>query len=94
MTEGQRRRQEFARVLSDELAELWREGTERVQRSRIEEIGQRIGMDRDETHQAFEAARGDIWEGEYVEDDGEAGWEAVVLRNVSSTGYPRGTGPL
>ena len=34
MTEDQRRRKAFAQYLSDELAQLWRAGTKRVERAR------------------------------------------------------------
>jgi len=92
MTESQRRRNVFAQVLRDELAQLWRAGVTRVARSRIDEIGQRIGLDRDETYEAFEAARGDIWRGDFVESDEGPGWEAVVLKDIPASGPPDDTG--
>ena len=92
MTENQRRRQEFARGLQNELAKLWREGEDRIDRVRVEEIGQRFGLDRAEAHEAFMAFRGDIWEGELVETDEEPGWEAVVLRDVPPSGPQEGMG--
>jgi hypothetical protein len=82
MTESQRRSKEFAQALSDELAQLWREGAKRVERPRIEEIGQRVGLDRGETYEAFEALRGDIWRGDFVESDEGPGWEAVLLKDI------------
>jgi hypothetical protein len=92
MTERQRRRKEFAQALSDELAQLRRAGVERVERSRIGEIGQRVGLDRDETYEAFGSARGDIWRGDFVESDEGPGWEEVVLRDVPPSGPPDDVG--
>ena len=92
MTEGQRRRKVFAEYLSDELAQLWRAGTKRVERTRIEEIGRRAGLDQDDAYEAFGAARGDIWEGEFVEGDEGPGWEAVELTDVPPSGPPGDTG--
>ncbi len=88
MTESQRRRQEFARALRNELAELWREGEDSVDRVRVEEIGRRFGLDEAETREMFVAFRGDIWEGEFVETDEEPGWETVVLKNVPTAARP------
>ena len=88
MTESQRRRQEFARALRNELAELWREGEDSVDRVRVEEIGQRFGLDETEARETFVAFRGDRWEGEFVETDEEPGWETVVLKNVPTAARP------
>ena len=92
MTENQHRRQEFMRGLRDELAKLWREGENRIDRASVEEIGQRFGLDRAEAREAFMAFRGDIWEGEFVETDEEPGWEAVVLKDVPSSQPQEETG--
>jgi hypothetical protein len=92
MTENRRRRQEFARGLQNELAKLWREGEDRIDRISVEEIGQRFGLDQDEAREAFVALRGDVWEGEFVETDEEPGWEAVVLKDVPSSGLREETG--
>jgi hypothetical protein len=43
-----------------------------------------------ETYKAFEAVRGDVWEGEYIESDEEPGWEAVKLENVPAVDRPAG----
>jgi hypothetical protein len=86
MTENQHRRQEFARGLQNEVAKLWREGEDRIDRISVEEIGQRFGLDQDEAREAFVALGGNIWEGEYVETNDEPGWEAVVLKDVPSSG--------
>jgi len=92
MTENQRRRNIFAEALRDELAQLWRAGVRHVERSRIEEIGQRVGLDRDETYEAFGAARGDIWRGDFIESDEGPGWEAVILKDVPASGPPDDVG--
>ena len=92
MTEDQRRHKAFAQYLSDELAQLWRAGTKRVERARIEEIGQRAGLDRDETYEACGAARGDIWQGEFVESNEGPGWVEVELKNVPPSGPPDAMG--
>jgi hypothetical protein len=92
MTENRRRRQEFARGLQNELAKLWREGEDRIDRISVEEIGQRFGLDQDEAREAFVALRGDVWEGEFVETDEEPGWEALVLKDVPSSGSREETG--
>ncbi len=88
MTESQRRSKEFAQALSDELAQIWREGAKRVDRPRIEEIGQRVGLDRGETYEAFEALRGDTWRGDFVESDEGPGWEAVLLTDIPPPDLP------
>ena len=92
MTENQQRRKEFARVLQNELAKLWREGGDRIDRNSVEEIGRRSGLDQDEASEAFVALRGDVWEGEFIEANEESGWEAVVLKDVPSSGPREETG--
>ncbi|MBV9454505.1 MAG: hypothetical protein JOZ19_10355 [Rubrobacter sp.] len=91
MTENQHRRQEFARGLQNELAKLWREGGDRIDRIGVEEIGRRFRLDQDEAREAFVALRGDVWEGEFIEANEEPGWEAVVLKDVPSSGPPEET---
>ena len=88
MTEKQRHRQEFVKALRDELAQLWREGEDRVERVRVEEVGQRFDLDEDDARKTFVASRGDVWEGKFVETDEEPGWEAVVLENVPTAARP------
>jgi hypothetical protein len=90
MTESQRHRQEFVTALMNELAELWREGTTRVERSQVEEIRRQCGLDQTEAYQAFAAVRGDVWEGEYIESEEEPGWKAVGLENVPAVDRPAG----
>jgi hypothetical protein len=91
MTEGHRRRHEFAEVLMSELAKHWWAGETRIDRARVEEMGDAVGLDSTEAREAFMGLRGEVWEGEIIESDEEAGWEAVVLSNVPSTGAPKGT---
>ncbi len=88
MTEKQRHRQEFVKAIRDELAQLWREGQDRIERARVEEIGQRFDLDEDDARKTFEASRGDVWEGEFVETDEEPGWGAAVLENVPTAARP------
>jgi hypothetical protein len=82
--EGTRRRREFEEALRNVIAKLGREGNDRIDRSYIEEIGQRYDLDPDEASELFVKSRGEIWQGELIE--GESGWEAATLENVPSTG--------
>ncbi len=86
MTEGMKRHNEFTEALMHELARLWREGERRIDRTQVEEIGERYDVDPDEASRAFVDSRGTLWEGELVEDDGESGWAAAELANVPSAG--------
>ena len=86
MTEGMRRRHEFAEALENVLAKLVREGEERIDRTRVEELGQQYGLDEDEARRVFVDSKGTIWEGEFVETDEEPGWESAVLENIPSKG--------
>jgi len=86
MTESFVRRNEFAKVLQDELARIWREGGRRIDRAQVEEIGRRLEVDRDEALRIFVDSKGALWEGAFVESEEEPGWEAVELANVPSTG--------
>ncbi len=81
-----RRRRQFEENLRDTLAKLEREGVDRIDRSQVEEIGERLELDRDEAHKLFVESRGDIWKGEFIESDDEPGWEAVELDSVPSAG--------
>lgn len=76
---------EFEEALRNVLAKLEREGVDRVERSQIEELGQRFDLDPDKARELFVKARGYIWKGEFVESEEEPGWEAVALKNVPST---------
>jgi hypothetical protein len=77
--EGTRRRREFEEALRNAIAKLGREGNDRIDRSYIEEIGQKYDLDHDEAREFFVKSRGEIWQG-------EPGWEAATLKNVPSTG--------
>ncbi len=84
--EGTRRRREFEEALRNTIAKLGREGEERIDRSHVEEIGQRYDLDPDEARKLFVKSRGDVWKGELVESEGKPGWEAARLEKVPSTG--------
>lgn len=81
-----RRRRQFEENLRDTLAKLEREGVDRIDRSQVEEIGERFELDRHEARKLFVESRGDIWKGEFIESDDETGWEAVELESIPSTG--------
>lgn len=84
--EAIRRRREFEEALRNVVAKLGREGNDRIDRSHVEEIGQRYDLDPDEARKLFVKSRGEIWQGELIESEEEPGWEAATLRNVPSTG--------
>jgi hypothetical protein len=84
--EGIRHRREFEEALRNELAKLERDGVDRIDRSHVEELGQRFELDRDEARKLFVDSRGDIWKGEFIESEEEPGWEAVALERVPSVG--------
>lgn len=92
MTDSMRRRSEYTQALRDMLAKLKNEGTERVERSQVEEIGQRFDIDRDEALRVFVDSKGTLWEGELVESDEEPGWEAATLEHVPPAGPEPTTG--
>ncbi len=81
-----KRRRQFEETLRDTLAKLERDHVNRIERSEVEEIGQRFELDGDEARKLFVDARGDIWQGEFVESDDEPGWEAVELKQIPSVG--------
>jgi hypothetical protein len=84
--EGTRRRREFEEALRNAVAKLGREGKDRIDRSYIEDIGQRYDLEPDEAREFFMKSRGEIWQGELIECEGEPSWEAATLKNVPSTG--------
>ncbi len=92
MTEGARDRNEFARTLRDTVAKIVREGKNRVDRERVERLGERFGMDPEEACRVFVNLRGDAWRGELVGTDDPAGWSAAELEDVPSTGSQPGKG--
>jgi hypothetical protein len=81
-----KRRRQFEETLRDKLAKLERDHVNRIDRSEVEEMGQRFELDGDEARKLFVDARGDVWQGEFVESDDEPGWEAVELKRVPSVG--------
>jgi hypothetical protein len=83
---GIKRRREFEEGLKNVLAKLGREGVDRIERSQVEEIGQRFELDPDDARKLFVKSRGYIWKGEFVESDEEPGWEAVELERIPSVG--------
>ncbi len=86
MTEGMKQHNEFTEALMHELARLWREGERHIDRTQVEEIGERYDVDPDEASRAFVGFKGTLWEGKLVEDDGESGWAAAELANVPPAG--------
>ncbi|MEW6635214.1 MAG: hypothetical protein AB1425_00210 [Actinomycetota bacterium] len=85
MTESYERRQQFTKAPMSELARLWREGATRIERSHVEEVGRRSGVDPDEASRIFADSRGDLWQGEFIRSKEGPGWEAVALENVPAT---------
>ncbi len=81
-----KRRRQFEETLRDALAKLERDHVNRIDRSQVEEIGQQFEIDPDEARKLFVEAKGDVWQGEFVESDEEPGWEAVELERVPSVG--------
>ena len=77
---------QFEEALRNEIAKLAREGVDLVDRSHMEEIGQRFELDRDEARKLFVDSRGDIWKGEFIESEEEPGWEAAALERAPSVG--------
>ena len=92
MTEGGRRRNEFAMALRNVVAKVVRNGETRVDRERIEGLGERHGIDPDEARRIFVDLQGDVWRGELVGTDDPAGWSAAELEDVPSAGGQPGKG--
>jgi hypothetical protein len=84
--EGTKHRREFEEALRNVIAKLGREGQDRIQRTYVEEIGQRYDLDPEESRKLFVESRGDVWKGELVESEGEPGWEAATLERSPATG--------
>ena len=83
--EGTRRRREFEVAIRDAVARLRREGKERIERTHIEQVGERYELDPEEARKLFVDSRGDVWKGEFVESAEEPGWEAVRLESAPSS---------
>lgn len=86
MASGPQRHQ-FEMALRDELASLVQGGTNHVDRTLIEEVGQRFGIEPEEARDIFTESKGDIWQGEFVESgDAVLGWTAAEVTHVPSAG--------
>ena len=84
--ESIKRRREFEDALRNIIAKLRRDEKDRINRSYIEEIGQRYDLKPDQARKLFVESRGDIWKGELIESEGEPGWEAAKLERSPATG--------
>ena len=84
--EGIRRHREFEEALRNIVAKLQREGKDRIDRTDIEELGQRYELDPGEARKLFVESEGNAWKGQLVESEGEPGWEAAVLERSPATG--------
>jgi hypothetical protein len=84
--EGIRRHREFEEALRNIVAKLQREGKDRIDRTDIEELGQRYDLDPEEARKLFVESEGNVWKGQLVESEGEPGWEAAVLERSPATG--------
>ncbi len=90
--EGTKRRRKFEEALRNVVAKLEREGKDRIDRTHVEEIGERCDLYPDEARELFMEAKDDIWKGELIESEEEPGWEAARLEDAPSTGAPRDSG--
>jgi hypothetical protein len=86
VTESRMRHNEFTEALMHELARLWREGERRIDRTHVEEIGERHDVEPDEASRVFVDSRENLWEGELVEGDEGSGWVSAELENVPAAG--------
>ncbi|HVF02903.1 MAG TPA: hypothetical protein VNA27_16385 [Rubrobacteraceae bacterium] len=83
--EGIRRRREFEQAIRDVVARLKREGKDRIERTHVEEVGERYDLKPEEARDLFVDSKGEVWKGEFVESAEEPGWEAVKLESVPSS---------
>ena len=90
--EGIKHRREFEEALRNIVAKLQREGKDRIDRTYVEEIGERYDLDPETARKLFIKAKDDIWKGELIESEGEPGWEAARLESAPSAGAPRDSG--
>jgi hypothetical protein len=86
MSDDSIRHRQFEEALRNVLARLKTVGKDRIERTRIEELGWQYGLDEEESRRLFVESKGDVWEGELVESEGEPGWGAATLENIPSTG--------
>ena len=87
-----RGRNEFSHAVRDVMAKIVREGETRVDRERVEKLGQRFGVDPEEASRIFVKLKGDVWRGELIGADDPAGWSAAELDDVPSAGGQPGKG--
>ena len=92
MTESARSRNEFGQALRNLVSKVVREGETRIDRERVERLGERHGIDPDEASRIFVDLKGDVWRGELVGTDDPAGWSAAELEDVPSSGGQPGQG--
>ena len=83
--EGIRRRREFEQAIRDVVARLKREGKDRIERTHVEEVGERYDLKPEEARDLFVDSKGEVWKGEFVESAEEPGWEAAKLESVPSS---------
>jgi hypothetical protein len=84
--EGIKRRREFEEALRNIISKLDREGKDRLDRSEVEEIGEQYDLDPEKARELFLASKGDVWEGELIDGEGEPGWEAARLDRAPASG--------
>ena len=92
MTESAANRNEFAMALRNLVAKVVREGETRVERERVERLGERHGVDPEEARRIFVDLKGDVWQGELVGTEDPVGWSAAELEDVPSSGGHPGRG--
>ena len=92
MSEGGHNRNEFAMALRNLVAKVVREDETRIDRERIERLGERHGIGPDEASRIFVGLKGDVWRGELVGSDEGAGWSSAQLEDVPSAGGQTGKG--
>lgn len=83
--EDTRRRRGFEEAIRDAVARLRREGKDRIERTHVEEVGEKYELGPEEARELFVDSRGDVWKGEFIESAEEPGWEAVWLESVPSS---------
>lgn len=78
---------QFEVALRDELASLVQSGHTRVDRTFIEDVGQRFDLSPEDARDVFVGSKGDIWQGELLDSgDDVLGWTAAEVVHVPSAG--------
>ncbi len=78
---------QFEVALRDELASLVQSGNTRIDRTLIEDVGQRFDIAPEEARNIFAKSQGDLWQGELVESgDDVLGWTAAEVTHIPSAG--------